>query len=128
MRLGVGLSSQRIFLCRQACDMRRSFDRLACMVVEELGTDPLCGDLFLFINSRGHMLKCLYWDRDGYAIWYKRLERGKFIRPSVAGAELTQADLLHLLSGMEVKVVRSQPRYSLTGENVSYKTQKNKNM
>jgi transposase len=62
----------RIFLCTQPADMRRSFDGLAQMVREFLGSDPLCGHLFVFRSKRGDRLKLLYWDSDGLAIWYKK--------------------------------------------------------
>jgi transposase len=61
----------RIFLCTRHADLRKSFDGLAQLVREFLGADPLSGHLFVFRNKRGDRLKLLYWDRDGYAIWYK---------------------------------------------------------
>ena len=71
----------RIYLCCQPTDMRRSFDGLAYMVREIIGQDPLSGHVFVFRNKRGNMLKLLYWDRDGFVIWYKRLEKGTFSWP-----------------------------------------------
>ncbi len=109
-----GSGRRRIFLYQGVCDMRRSFDRLAAMVKEELGENPLTGDLFVFLNRRQRMVKCLYWDRDGYALWSKRLEAGKFIRPMVAGCELDRSSWMHLLEGIEVKVIKKQPRYLIS--------------
>jgi len=64
----------RIFLCTRPADLRRSFDGLAQLVREFLGADPLSGHLFVFRNKRADRLKLLYWDSDGYAIWYKSQE------------------------------------------------------
>lgn len=103
----------RIYLYQKACDMRRSFDRLAGMVVEELGEDPLRGDVFVFINRRGTMLKGLYWDQDGYAIWHKRLERGRFKMPRTKDGTIDRIGWMHMLEGVEVKEIRRDRRYVL---------------
>ncbi len=116
MSLGVGLSARRIFLYRGICSMRRSFDRLAWMIKEELEEDPLTGDLFVFLNKSRKMLKCLYWDKDGYAIWYKRLEHGRFVMPTTEGKEIDITGWTHLLEGIEAKVIKRQPRYCISDE------------
>ena len=102
---------QRIFLYRQACDLRRSFDLLSGMVREQLEQDPLSGDLFVFINRRRTMLKALYWDNDGYALWQKRLERGRFPLPRGEHSELARLELMHILEGVRVNGIKRLPRY-----------------
>ena len=108
--------SQRIYVHRSCCDMRRSFDRLARMVVEELEGEPLSGDMFVFLNRKRTHLKALYWDKDGYALWYKRLEKGKFNRPLREDCELDRSEWLHMLEGLEVRVIGKQPRYNLPND------------
>jgi len=68
----------RIYLATDPCDMRKGFDSLAATVRESFGDDPLSGHLFVFRSRRADRMKILWWDRDGYAIWMKRLERGTF--------------------------------------------------
>jgi transposase len=105
----------RIFLCTQPADMRRSFDGLAQMVREFLGADPLSGHLFVFRSKRGDRVKLLYWDSDGLAIWYKRLEEGTFGFPAPPaeghGIEIRAADLAMLLDGVDLESVQRRKRY-----------------
>lgn len=105
----------RIFVCTQPADMRRSFDGLAQMVREFLGADPLSGHLFVFRSKRGDRLKLLYWDSDGLAIWYKRLEKGSFAFPPPPadghGIEMRAAELAMLLDGVDLASVKRRKRY-----------------
>jgi transposase len=105
----------RIFLCTRPADMRKSFDGLAQMVREFLGQDPLSGHLFVFRSKRADRLKLLYWDSDGLAIWYKRLEEGCLRFPPVPGdglgLEIRAADLAMILDGVDLQSVKRQKRY-----------------
>jgi transposase len=71
----------RILAWREPVDMRRSFDGLVGLVRGAMGEDPLSGALFVFVNRRGNHLKLVYWDRTGFALFAKRLERGRFVIP-----------------------------------------------
>jgi transposase len=105
----------RIFLCTRNADLRKSFDGLAQMVREFVGADPLSGHLFVFRNKRGDRIKLLYWDTDGLAIWYKRLEKGTFRFPAPAdadqGVEIRAVDLTLILEGIDLDSVKRQSRY-----------------
>jgi transposase len=110
----------RIFVCTEPADMRKSFDGLAALVQQHLDGDPLSGDLFVFRSRRGDRVKLLYWNDDGYALWYKRLEEGTFPWPSadgkrtVVGAHglvLRPAELAMLLDGIELANVQRRKRY-----------------
>jgi transposase len=110
----------RIFLCTHHADLRKSFDGLAQLVREFLGADPLSGHLFVFRNKRSDRLKLLYWDEDGYAIWYKRLEEGTFVFPAADatrtktgeyGVTIRPAELAMLLDGIDLTNVKRRKRY-----------------
>ena len=108
--MGVGCNG-RIFLRRQPTDMRKSFDGLSGIVRGELGRDPLAGDLFVFVNRRRDFVKALYWDRDGLALWAKRLERGRFTPRPDGPAEIGREELALLLEGVRARVVSRSPRW-----------------
>ena len=106
--------SVKVFLCAKPTDMRRSFDGLAAMTEAVLKQDPFSGHLFVFRNRRGDRLKVLYWDRGGYAIWYKRLEEGLFRMPYCEGdsAELDASDLALILDGFDIDLAERRPRFN----------------
>ncbi len=108
--------SVRVFLCLVAVDMRRSFDGLAALAEQVVGESPLSGHLFVFRGRRGDRIKILYWDRDGYALWYKRLESGVFRFPEDASQarEISAAELGLILEGLELRSVKRQKRLVLT--------------
>lgn len=105
----------RIFLATAPADMRRGFDGLAALTTSVLAQDPLSGHLFVFRNRRGDRLKILYWDRDGLAIWAKRLERGAFRFPAPTGdrIEVTPAEMAAILEGIDLSRARRQRRFAL---------------
>ena len=98
----------RIFVYGEPAVMRRSFDRLAAMAREQLGVEPSAGGLFVFCNRRRDRLKLLYWDADGWAIWYKRLEAGTFELP--AEPRITSTQLRALLDGVVIGAYRKRFR------------------
>ena len=107
--------SVRVFVCLTPVDMRRSFDGLSAAAEQVVRQDPLTGHLFVFRGRRGDRVKILWWDQDGYVIWYKRLEAGVFRFPVGAGAaqEITRGDLGLILEGIDVRSVRRQKRFAL---------------
>lgn len=109
----------RIYLCVQPTDMRKSFDGLCALVRNVFRADPLDGSLFLFVNRRGDRLKMLWWDRDGLAQFYKRLESGTFEMPVHAGEAATlqidATDLAMLLSGVSLASAKRRKRYRRAG-------------
>ena len=107
----------RIFFAVGATDMRKGFNGLQGLVSGVLQQDSLSGSLFLFVNRRRDKLKILYWDGDGLAIWYKRLEQGTFQLPQVTAdqrsAEIRSDELTMLLRGIDLSTVRRRKRYSV---------------
>lgn len=107
--------SGRIYLCTSTTDMRKGFDTLAAVVRDFLGQDPLSGHLFLFVGRARDRLKILYWDADGYALWYKRLEEGTFRLPRVpegtAGVEIKASELAMMLEGIDLRSIKRGKRF-----------------
>lgn len=109
-------SSVRVFLHAPPTDLRKGFDALCGLVTTAFGQDPTSGHLFLFVNRRRDRMKILYWDRDGLAIWYKRLENpGTFQIPATAtlaaSIEMTPTQLSLILSGIDLRSARQRKRY-----------------
>ena len=108
--------SVRIYLCTASTDMRKGFDSLAALVREGLGYDPLSGHLFLFVGRHKDRLKLLYWDKDGFALWYKRLEEGTFRLPAAkkvgASVELKASELAMLLAGIDLTSIKRRRRFA----------------
>jgi transposase len=109
--------ASKIYLCTTPADMRKGFDSLAALVKDFLGQDPLSGHLFLFIGRARDRLKILYWDADGFALWYKRLEEGTFrlpaASPDAASVELKASELAMLLEGIDLRSLRRRKRLIL---------------
>jgi transposase len=109
-------ASVRVYLCLTACDMRKSFDSLHALVREHLELDAFAGHLFVFTSRRRDRVKILYWDRDGFALWSKRLEEGTYAMPVAESAterrrEITAQELGALLSGIDLKQATRRKRY-----------------
>lgn len=122
----------KIFVHTQPTDMRKSFDGLCGLAEHVMQQDPLSGHLFVFRNRRRDRLKVMYWDSDGLAIWYKRLEQGTFqlptdlqtsepptsgCRPSTdttngRSATITLSELQWLLGGVDLGSVKKRKRYA----------------
>jgi transposase len=109
----------RIWLASEATDMRCGFDRLAERVKTVIGENRLSGHLFVFRSRRGDRLKILLWDRDGFVLWYKRLEAGVFKLPrdgeGSRSAELRPSELAMVLDGIDMSKLKRVPRYARAG-------------
>jgi len=106
----------RILVAVEPVDLRKGFDGLANVARTVLTEDPLSGHLFVFLNRRGNRAKILFWDRSGWCIYYKRLERGRFRLRRRGGlgdskVEVEAAELLLILEGIDLEGARRQPRW-----------------
>jgi len=100
--------SVRLFIARGATDMRKSFDTLAALVIEQVDEDPQSGHLFLFVNRRRDRLKVLWWDRSGYCLLAKRLEHGQFrvfdrAEGTTGAFEMQASELALILDGIDLR-------------------------
>lgn len=105
----------RIYLAAEPVDMRKGFNGLTAIVENHFREDVYGGNLFVFVSKRGDRVKILCWDRGGFVLFYKRLEKGKFKVPKVGSActslELESAQLTMLLEGIDYSRVRTPIRW-----------------
>lgn len=102
-----GEAPRRIFAYTQPTDMRKSFQGLLALVQRVFTEDPYSGSLFVFVNRRGNYVKILAWDRTGFALYAKRLERGRFVFPDSSDQqELSEQALRFLLDGIRLGIKR----------------------
>ncbi len=107
--------SVRIYLASEPVDMRRGHDGLAAIVQSQWAVDLYEGHLFVFVGRRSDRVKILFWDRGGFVLYYKRLERGRFrlpkMRPGEGSVTLAAAELAMLLDGIDVAAVKQPKRW-----------------
>lgn len=108
-------ASVRVYLCVTPCDMRKSFDGLHALTRDAMKLDAFAGHLFVFGNRRRDRVKILYWDRDGFAVWAKRLEQGTYAMPfedrEEPRREISAQELGALLSGIDLSQAQRRKRY-----------------
>ena len=109
-------ASVRVYLCLSPCDMRKSFDGLHALVRDQLRLDAYAGHLVVFASRHRDRIKILYWDRDGFALWSKRLEEGTYAIPVAESPdeqrrEITAQELGAILSGIDLKQAVRRKRY-----------------
>jgi transposase len=115
--------SVRVFVATQPVDGRKGADSLMAMVRDLLGHDPLSGHLYVFFSRRCDRVRIVYWDRNGTAMWSKRLERGRF-RPAftpdgrLAASAVESAELALVLEGIDLAGARRRPRWQPAPRNV----------
>ena len=111
------LSSKiQYYLCCTPIDIRKGFDGLYGIILNYLKKDPLTGDIFVFINKNRTHIKMMYWDGDGFAIYYKRLEKGTYDLPKIndSSKELKREELLLILEGIRLEICKKKKRFIST--------------
>jgi transposase len=109
-------ASVRIFIAAEPVDLRRGFDGLAATTRSLIRHDPLSGHVFAFVNRRRNRIKLLVWDRSGFVLLYKRLERGTFCIPSEPRdgqrhVEVDAGELGLMLEGLDLRGAHRRPRW-----------------
>jgi transposase len=113
----LGLSANlRYFLCCSTIDIRNGFDGLAGIVRNHLKKDPITGDVFIFLNKNRTHIKLLYWDGDGFALFHKRLERGRYALTahSEPSKQMKREELSMLLEGLSFDKMSRKNRYAFS--------------
>mgnify|MGYP000879962740 FL=1 len=101
-------SDIKVWICNEATDMRKSIDGLSVMVVDSFNLQPGNGELFVFYNKYRDKLKILYWDNNGFVVWYKRVEKNKFIIPAtlLKPLAINTKQLRWLLDGLDISKLK----------------------
>lgn len=107
-------ANMKVYLANDAVDLRKNFDGLSVTARELTKQDPLSGHLFVFLNRRCDRVKILLWDRNGWLLLYKRLERGVFRRPreGIGAVEIEAAELALMLEGIDLRGAARRPRWT----------------
>lgn len=98
----------QIYVSLSAIDMRKSIDSLSALVLDEFKQDPQCGHLFIFFNRYRDKVKIIFWDRNGFVLHYKRMEKHRFVVPGVSHhnqLEITETQLNGLLAGLNFEIM-----------------------
>ncbi|HVH95755.1 MAG TPA: IS66 family insertion sequence element accessory protein TnpB [Bacillus sp. (in: firmicutes)] len=107
--------SCKYYLYRASTDMRKGFDSLSGMVMQQMQMNALSGDVFIFINKKRNQIKLLLWEGDGFSLYYKRLEQGTYELPAIDknsnSVNITSQQLQLILQGISLKSVRRRKRY-----------------
>lgn len=107
-------SSQRYFLCNEATDMRKGFDGLSGLVRTHFQADPMNGSVYVFLNKNRNLIKLLHWEHGGFTLYYKRLEKGQFERPSLEQSPLISwTTLMMIVEGISLSHVYKKERFYL---------------
>ena len=118
-------TNHRYFLYTEVTDMRKSFDGLSGLVRNQMDKNPLDGDVYIFLNKRRGLIKLLLWDRSGYVIYAKRLERGTYELPKEktktnSGISLAWEELMLIIEGIPLEHIQRRRRYAV-GEKIEKK-------
>lgn len=110
-------SHHRYYLYGGVADMRCTFDGLSGLVRQYMKRDPLSGDVYIFVNRRRNQIRLLVWDRSGFALYAKRLERGTFELPKGVGGSHSQVvaweELVMILEGVSLRSIHRRKRFAL---------------
>lgn len=116
-------ATTRVYLYMRNVDMRRSYDGLMAIIQTEFARDIRLGDYFMFVNKRRDRIKIMWWDRDGLAIFMKRLEAGTVQKPIITSDAksliIDQAQLAMLLTGIDVSNIKRRKRYAVAPETLT---------
>ena len=104
----VGSLRAKIYLYREVCDIRKSIDKLSQLISEEFNSNITSGDAYLFMNKKRDKIKILYWEKNGYWLCYKRLEKERFKKPKIIekAKEITIEQMQWLLSGLDIEKIK----------------------